>query len=148
MRPLKFIGIKDDGKAFRVVGRKSLTEALLHLPKGRYDLIIEKHKNKKSNPQLGYLFSVVYPLFWDLLRDAGWEFESVDEVDLWCKSQWANREVLNRDTGEIKNIPALKRDFTTTDMMTYIQKIRDYAGDYLKGYIPEPNEQLKIELEP
>jgi hypothetical protein len=142
---IKYIAIQEKGK-FRIVNDKLFREELTRLPNGRYDIIIRKHQRLKSDPQLGYLFAVVYPMFLKLLNDAGWEFESIDEVDIWAKSQWANREVLNRETGEIKNIPALKRKFTTTDMMTYIQKIRDYASEYLTGYIPEPNEQLKIEL--
>lgn len=146
MKPLKYISRKEQGKPHYFVNRKFMEQEIAALPPGRYDWIIQKHKKKKSNPQLGYLFAVVYPLFWEHLRDAGWEFESIEEVDLWCKSQWADREVLNRDTGEIMKIPALKRDFTTTDCMAFIEKIRQYDAEYLGGFIPDPETQMKIKM--
>ena len=77
---IEAIAIKEDGKAFRIVNRALLDKELTGLPKGRYRLIIEKYRKKKSNPQLGYLFSCVYPLSQKLLLDAGWELATIDEV--------------------------------------------------------------------
>jgi len=141
---LEHICIKEDGKAFRIVNRALLDKELTELPKGRYRLLIEKYRKKKSNPQLGYLFSCVYPLSQKLLLDAGWELATIDEVDVFWKSKFANREIVNRNTGEVENIPDLKRNFTTTDMMAYIDAIRNYCSEYLNGYIPGPEEQTKL----
>lgn len=139
---LEHIAVKDD--SFRVVNKALLDKELIELPKGRYRLIIEKYRKKKSNPQLGYLFSCVYPLSQKLLLDAGWELATIDEVDVFWKSKFANREIVNRNTGEVENIPDLKRNFTTTDMMAYIDAIRNYCSEYLGGYIPGPEEQTKL----
>ncbi|OQB67232.1 MAG: hypothetical protein BWX92_04025 [Deltaproteobacteria bacterium ADurb.Bin135] len=141
---LEHIGIKEDGKAFRIINRALLDKELTELPKGKYRLLIEKYKRKKSNPQLGYLFACVYPLSQKLLLDAGWELATIDEVDVFWKSKFANREIVNRNTGEVENIPDLKRNFTTTDMMAYIDAIRNYCSEYLNGYIPGPEEQTKL----
>ena len=144
MKPLKFTSKKEAGKSHYFVNRKLMEQALFALPPGRYDWTIEKHRRKKSNPQLAYYYGAVLPLFLEHLNDAGWEFESIEEVDLWCKSQWADREILNRDTGQLLKVPALKRDFTTCDMMAFIDKIRNYDAEYLGGFIPEPETQMKI----
>jgi hypothetical protein len=138
MSKLQYIGIKAKGVSFRVVNRENFKKELDQLPDGKYRLTVEKYKKNKSNPQLGYLFAVIYPLVLRHLIDAGWEFSTVEEVDIYCKTLFANRDVLNTETAEIISIPALKRDFTTTDMMTYIDAIRKWDAEYLGGMIPEP----------
>jgi len=145
MRKLEYICIKEEN--FRILNEKNFRLDLSVLPKGKYRLTVTKATRNKSQSQLGYLFGAVYPLLWKLLTDAGWEFESIAEVDAFCKRQFANRDIVNRNTGEVISIPELKRDFKTVDMMTYIEKIRDYAAEYLGGYIPSPEEQTQINYE-
>jgi hypothetical protein len=141
---LQYIGIKAKGVSFRVVNRENFKKELDQLPDGKYRLTVEKYRKNKSNPQLGYLFAVIYPLVLQHLIDAGWEFTSVDEVDAFCKSKFANRDIVNRDTAEIVSIPALKREFTTTDMMTYIEAIRQWDAEFLGGTIPEPGINFEL----
>ena len=140
---LEHIAVKDD--SFRVVNKALLDKELIELPKGRYRLIIEKYRKKKSNPQLAWLYGQVYPLVLKALNDAGWEFTSIEEVDEYCKSMFASREVLNRHSGEILEVPGLKRDMTTTELSTYVNAIRDWCAEYLNVYVPEPGEQIKID---
>ena len=144
---LDYIGIKENGKGFRIVNKALLEKELIELPKGKYRLLIEKLRRKKSNSQLGYLFKCVYPLSMKFLNDAGWEFTNNDQVDAFWKDLYAKKEVINRHTGEIRMIPALKRDFDTMDMVTYIESIRQHCSEYLKGYIPSPEENMKIDFE-
>jgi hypothetical protein len=141
---LQQIGIKAKGIAFRVVNSEGFKKELNELPVGKYRVTVEKYRKNKSNPQLGYLFAVIYPLVLQHLIDAGWEFTSVDEVDALCKSKFAERDIINRDTAEIVSIPALKREFTTTDMMTYIEAIRQWDAEFLGGIIPEPETNFEI----
>lgn len=147
MQKLQYIGIKEVDKSFRVVNSKLLKQELNSLPKGKYRLTIEKYRKNKSNPQLGYLYACVYPLSQKLLIDAGWELTTIDEIDMFWKSKFAEQEVINRHTGEVINIPGLKRNHTTTDMMGYIEAIRNYCAEYLGGYIPGPEENMEIKFE-
>jgi hypothetical protein len=142
---LEAIGISEKGQ-FRVVNSAMFRGECNKLPAGRYRIVVEKYRKKKSNPQLGYLFACVYPLVLQHLNDAGWEFTDLNQVDAFCKSRFADTEVINRHTGEIIMIPELKRNFTTTDMMTYIEAIRQWDAEYLGGYIPEPESQIKMNL--
>lgn len=141
---LEAIGI-GDGMSFRVVNSSDFYRELNTL-KGRYRLTIEKYRRSKSNPQLRWLYGQVYPIVLKGLTDAGWEFTTIAEVDEYCKSMFASREVLNRHTGEIMTVPGLKRDMTTTEMMTYVDAIRDWASEYLNINIPEPMQQMTMEL--
>ena len=145
MKPIKYIGIAEAGK-FRIVNDKLFREELSRLGNGRYDLIIQKHRRSKSNPQLRWLYGQVYPIVLKGLTDAGWEFTTIAEVDEYCKSMFASREVLNRHTGEIMAVPGLKRDMTTTELSTYVDAIRDWASEYLNINIPEPMQQMTMEL--
>jgi len=146
MSRIQYIGVKVKDKAFRVVSSENFKKELSELPEGRYRITIDKYRKQKSNPQLGYLFACVYPFVLKALDDAGWEFTSIDEVDEYCKSMFSSKEILNRNTGEIMDIPGLKRDMTTTEMMTYVDAIRDWASEYLNVYIPEPEQQIDLPL--
>ncbi len=141
---LEAIGI-GDGVSFRVVNSSDFYRELNAL-KGRYRLTIERYRRSKSNPQLRWLYGQVYPIVLKGLTDAGWEFTTIAEVDEYCKSMFASREVLNRHTGEIMFVPGLKRDMTTTEMMTYVDAIRDWASEYLNINIPEPEQQMAMNL--
>lgn len=146
MSKIQSIGVKEDLKSFRIVNSDNFKQELNGLPKGRYRVTVEKYRKNKSTAQLGWLFASVYPLVLKALNDAGWEFTSVDEVDEYCKSMFSSKEIINRHSGEIIDIPGLKRDMTTTELSTYVSAIRDWASEYLNVYIPEPEQQFKIGL--
>jgi hypothetical protein len=147
MTKLQYIGIKEVGKSFRIVNSKILKQELNGLLKGRYRITIDRWRKDKSLPQLGYYHACVLPLFMQHLIDAGYEFTSIEEVDAFAKSRFADTEILNRNTGEIVYIPALKRNMTTVEMMTFIDKIRDWDAEYLGGMIPDPETQLEFKTE-
>ena len=143
---LQYIGIKKQNEHFRVVNTELFKKELNLLPEGRYRLTVEKWRKNKSNPQLGYLFACVYPLVLQHLNDAGWEFTSVEEVDEYCKSMFSSKEILNRHSGEIMDIPGLKRNMTTVEMMTYIEAIRVWDAEYLGGTIPDPEVNIEMKF--
>ena len=146
MQKIEYIGIKEDNKPLRIINSNLLKLDCSKLSKDRYRLIIEKNRKKKSNQQLAYLFACVYPLVLTALNDAGWEFTSIEEVDEYCKSMFSDKEILNRNTGVILNIPGLKRNMTTIEMMTYINSIRDWVAEFLNVYIPEPEQQINMQF--
>ena len=141
---IQYMGI-GDGTSFRVVNSADFYRELNAL-KGRYRVTVQQYRRSKSTPQLRWLYGQVYPLVLKGLNDAGWEFTTVEEVDEYCKSMFSSREVLNRHSGEIIAVPGLKRDMTTTDMMTYVDAIRDWASKYLNINIPEPEQQMAMNL--
>lgn len=144
MPRISYIGIKEDGAPFRVVSSKLFKQEFGALPKGRYRITVDKLRNSKSQPQLGYYYACVLPLSWKALTEAGWEFESEEEVEAFWKDKFAEKEIVNRNTGEVMTIPALKRDMTTTEMMTYVDSIRNYCAEYLGAVIPDPETQINL----
>lgn|SRR5574343_1976183 len=141
---LQAIGIREGDKPFRTVNHALFREQLDKLPQGRYRITVEKMRKNKTCPQLGYYFAGVLPLFLQHLIDAGWEFTSIEEVDNFAKSMFAKKDVINRNTGEIVTMPALKRDMSTVELNTLIESIRNWDAEYLGGYIPDPETQLSM----
>src|SRR5574344_2962996 len=126
---LEAIGI-GDGVSFRVVNSFDFYRELNTL-KGRFTLTVQRYRRSKSQPQLGYLFGCVYPMFLRAAIDAGWEdLTSVSDVDTWCKAMLAGRDIVNRQTGQIMTVPGMKRDMTKTELSAYTNQVRDYAADY------------------
>jgi hypothetical protein len=141
MKKIQALAVKEDNVPFRVIQVNGLRDQLNGLPNGKYRLTVERYTRKASHSQYKYLYGIVYPLSLLALNDAGYEFTNVDQVDLWWKSLFANKEILNRETGEIIKLPLTKSEFSTTDEMAYCDQIRTYCSEYLGTYIPEPNER-------
>jgi len=135
---------KEDNKPLRILSREGFKASFDGLPKGRYRITVEKYVRKASTSQFGYLYSTVYPLALVALNDAGYEFTNTDDVDMFFKALFANREILNRETGVIMNMPMTKSQFTTIDEMTYTNSIRDYVSEYLGAFIPEADPDYKL----
>jgi hypothetical protein len=143
LKKVTAIGIKEENKPFRVVNTKVFRTDLDTLPKGKYQIAVEKYKRKASHEQFKYLYGLVYPLSMIALNDAGYEFVNIDQVDAFWKSMFANKEVLNRETGEILKIPLSKSEFMTIDEMTYCDAIRSYCSEYLNANIPDADTNWK-----
>jgi len=143
MKKIKAIGIKEDGKPYRIVNVKVFRNDLDSLPKGRYITTVEKYYKKASHEQFKYLYGVVYPLSMIALNDAGYEFANIDQVDLFWKGIFANKELINRESGEIMKIPLSKSEFKTIDEMTYCDAIRNYCSEYFNTWIPDPDPNYK-----
>ena len=130
---IKYIAIKEKDK-FRIVNDKLFREELARLPGGRYEIVIRKKRRMKSQPQLGYYYSCVLPHFHRAAIDAGWEFANIEELDNYLKSMFASKDI----------IPGLKRDMTTTEMMLFVDAIKEYALEFLNYRIPDPEQQTEI----
>lgn len=143
MKKVTAIGIKEQGKPYRIVNASAYRMQLDLLPPGKYQNTTEKYRRKASHPQFKYLYGLVYPLSMIALNDAGYEFVNIDQVDLFWKGMFANKEVLNRETGEILKIPLSKSEFVTIDEMTYCDAIRNYCSEYLSTLIEDPDPNWK-----
>ena len=101
---------------------------------------IKKIQKQRTNEQNAYLWGCVYPMVKEGMLYAGWE-DILDEEDAheFCKSKFGNRKIVNRDTGEVENIPHSTSKMDTVEFSTYINSIRDWSSEYLNINIPDPN---------
>jgi hypothetical protein len=143
MKKIKAIGIKEKDKPFRITQSEGFKKQLNELPNGKYQIVVDKYKKKATPLQFGYLYGLVYPLSLLALNEAGYEFTNIDQCDIFWKSMFANKEILNRETGEIMTMPQSKSEFMTVDEMAYTDSIRNYCAEYLNASIPDPDPNYK-----
>lgn len=113
------------------------------LPEGRYKVEIKPYKTR-SLQQNKYYHSVVVPMVFDGLRDAGFTIRHTDDAHEVLKNLFLK---VREEKGGI----AIERVRSTTELSTtefneYIQFIQVWAIDYLNISIPLPNEQLQIDI--
>lgn len=116
-----------------------LVQAAALLPSGTYGATLTRLHNPRTVMQNRYLWAVVYPHVLRGLQDAGWDdFTSVDEVHEFMKARFGATKAVNRATGETVEFPSSTAKMDTGQMSAYIDKVRDFAEEYLGTYIPEP----------
>ena len=125
--------------------RSTFLTDIAKLKDGEYILTVERKKKKRSLMQNGYYWGVVVPIVKQGLNDAGYRL-TTEAVHEYLKSQFSIVEVVNERSGEILKSIGSTTEMSTSQMMEYFAKISQWAVEYLNTHIPEPNEQLKIEL--
>jgi len=143
---------KFDNKIFikdHKIGQESkniLNNFVLNASDGWYRTRFDKIYKKASTKQFGYLYGFVYDQFAIALRQTGlFEVDDEKEVEKLCDAMFANKDLVNKQSGEIIPIPMSKSDFCTLDMMVYVDNIRDYASLNMNFIIPDPNPNWKQE---
>lgn len=103
-------------------------------------LTIEKRSKRRSNPQNAYLWAVVYPCVLEGLIGVGYDLSETDTetVHAWCKKEFLqNRKIEKKDTpGEFISIPASTSGLSTEEFSQYIERIAQFAAEYLNVVIP------------
>ena len=143
MNRLRYPAIKEEGKKVRLENGHDFRVQLELLPPDRYFVEVYKEYKKATPKQFAWLYNGVYPKFLEALIDAGYEFTTVEEVDLFAKSMWAAKPVLNMETGEIQQIPVSKAEFLTIDHQAFVNNIIYYCAVYLNVSIPPPDVNWK-----
>ena len=113
-------------------------------PDGSYMLSITKQRKGRTLNQNEWLWGCVYPILLDALLDAGWEFTSVEQVHEFFKKLMAQDRVVNYETGEIVEIPKSTATMDTQQFSTYIDKLREYAEEFLNVTIPSPDKDWRV----
>lgn len=122
---------------------KALLLAFSMLANGIYIITIKKVRKQRSNKQNGYLWGCAYPLLLKGMINTGWEFATIEQIHEFFKNQFTSEQIVNKDTGEIVCIPASTADMDTVTFNTYVDKLREYASDYLGMELPEPDRNWK-----
>ena len=109
-------------------------------------ITIEKRKNKRSNPQNAYFHGVVLPLVYNGLKELGHTMPLADVKDL-LKLKFLKVPIfVNEETGEITEKIKNTSELTTIEFMEFVSEIQRWSAENLGVNIPEPNENLKLEI--
>ena len=105
---------------------------------------ITRQRRGRTLNQNEWLWGCVYPILLDGLLEAGWEFASLEQVHEFFKKQMALDKVVNYHTGEIVGIPMSTATMDTQQFSVYIDKLREYAEEFLNVTIPSPDRDWRI----
>jgi len=104
----------------------------------------EKSKKKRSNNQNAYLWSVLYPITQQAIKNEWGEVWSIDKVHEFYKLHFNYTEKVNEETGEVLKIPKSTTENTTTQQEEYHLQIRQFLKEWFNVDCPLPNENIEI----
>lgn len=134
-----FIHIDSNGT---ITNSAALRKAF-NLKAGKYKVTI-KRAGKRSLLQNGYYWAGVLPAVTEGLKDMGHDL-SREEVHEWLKGKFNYEEVVNKSTGEFERIPKSTTRLTTLEFSEeYLEKIIQFAAEFLNVIIPPPGKQSEI----
>lgn len=149
MITLVYFGKVQDG-SLKIQNQTALKLDLKSLEGKELEIKITKKKKRRSNPQNSYYWAVVVPVVKEGLIDAGFQrdvFSNTNAVHELLKSMFCPKvEVVNKETGEVLELPPTTTNLTTTNMMEYFEDIRQWGAEYLGINIPEPNEVMTMDF--
>ena len=125
--------------------RSTVLSDIAQMRDGEYVMTIERKQRKRSLMQNAYYWGVVVPLVKEGLLDVGYRM-TTEAVHEYLKGQFSITEIVNERTGEVLKSIGSTSEMTTSKMMDYFAEITQWAAEYLNVQIPQPNEQLKIEI--
>jgi len=113
------------------------------LKDGKYLIEINKH-NKRSTQQNRYYFGIVVPLVRDGIFNLGTDLTLAETHDF-LKAEFNYTEIVSSD-GEVKRAPRSTTALSKEQFSEYIQRIQIFSAEFLNIYIPDPNEQLTLDI--
>lgn len=98
---------------------------------------IAEYKESRSGQQNRYYWGVVVPIFTDGLIDTGYQV-TASQAHEFIKSEFCTQEIVNVQTGEVKNLPGSTTELNTFEFCTLVHRIQIWAAEYLGVIIPDP----------
>lgn len=135
--------IDDDGKLI-LLDKELLTDWIIQHPGKNIEIEIKLKRKQRTLLQNAYYHGVVVAKVHEALRDLGHDVDEEETHEL-LKAKFNSMQIVNGD-GVVEEIPRSTKGMDTIDMMVFIEKIQRWAAEYLGITIPNPNEQLKIDI--
>lgn len=112
------------------------------------ELILRLHYKHSTDPQRNYYWGIIIPLIRKGIKDEWGEIKNKDQANDFLKMQFAFREKINENTGQIVRIPiSPTHEMNTVEREIYHEQCRQLAKDFFNITIPLPNEDLTFNYE-
>ena len=102
---------------------------------------VAKKVKHRSNNQNAYLWAVVYPHVLEGLIGVGYDIEPNDTetVHEWAKNEFIeSRKIKQKDFDTFIELPGSTAGLSTEDFGRYIERIAQFAAEFLGVVIPPP----------
>jgi hypothetical protein len=137
---------KVDNYKLKIINRKVFDHHIEQLNGKDITITIELKKKKRSNKQNAYYYAVVVPIIKQCLLDAGFNgYRNTEQVCDLLKYRFLKTNETNENGEFIERIKSTS-ELTTSQFMDLIAEIQQWASEYFNVQIPDPNENLKLEL--
>jgi hypothetical protein len=142
MQKLELTGHIDESGKITIHHKPALEEWARQNP-GRNILVkFERRGSKRSLPQNAYYHGVVVQSVMLGLREIGYSL-SHDETHFFLKQKFNPVQVPNKH-GEAIELPGTTTQLNKTEFSDYIERIAQWAAEYLGVVIPAANADLKM----
>lgn len=144
MKKISIISSVENGNLKR--NRKLIKQAVASFEGKTIKVTIEKNKKTRSIQQNAYYWGVVLPIVQQGLYDATGETRDLNSIHykILLPLFAPDREIINKETGEVINEKMTSSEMSTTDFMEYKQDIQKWSAEFLNVQIPDPNEAIEL----
>ena len=126
--------------------KREVRDALKSFAGKRIVVSVDRKYNRRSNSQNRFFHGVVLQIIGSALLEAGYnEARSLEWVKDFVKVNCLTQDVITEDGQVFKSIRKTS-ELTTSEFNDLIATVQQCAAENLGIYIPDPNEQLEIEL--
>jgi hypothetical protein len=144
---LEFTGKVSEQGVLTVVNRKDFDNCIAASFAGKeITITIDKKSRKRSSPQNRYYWSCVVPIVRNAFRELGHRVDSIEVHEELKRKFLPGQDVVNEDAVLLLTFGRTTTNLTPTGFNDYIADIRQWSAEMLNVQIPEPNEQLTVEI--
>lgn len=144
MQKIELTGHIDDNGVLSIHNRVALKEWAMQYPGKNVLIKFEKRGSKRSLPQNKYYHAVVVQMVMMGLRDIGYCL-SHDETHFFLKQKF-NPVQLPGNGGLLIEVPGTTTQLNKTEFSEYIERIAQFAAEYLNVEIPPANADLTMKF--
>ncbi|AZA91179.1 Uncharacterised protein [Chryseobacterium nakagawai] len=124
-----------------------IRNAILQFEGKEIKIVFKRKYKKRSNNENAFYWGVWIPILQRAILDTWGEIRDANDVHEIIKLNCNYEEKINEDTGSFIRVPKSSTELNTYEWeFEFKQKIRQFALEFFNVTLPEPNEQLKIEL--
>ena len=110
-------------------------------------LIFKRKYKQRTNEENAFYWGVWVPILQIAIRETWGEVKTPNEIHEIIKLNCNYEDKVNEENGLFIRIPKSSTKLNTYEWeVEFKQKIRQFALDFFNVVLPEPNEQLKIEM--
>jgi hypothetical protein len=144
MQKLELTGHIEPSGEIKIHGRHALTEWAAQNPGKNILVKFERRGSKRSTRQNSYYHAVVVQMVMMGLRDIGY-YMSKDETHFFLKQKFNLIQIPNKD-GLVIDVPGTTTQLNKVEFSEYIERIAQWAAEYLSVVIPPANQDLTMQF--
>lgn len=138
MQPLQLYGKIDNVGKMDITNRQRLVEWCVQNSGKNIRIRFDRAGAKRSLPQNSYYWGIVIREITIRLHELGHQGIEDETVHELMKLKFNHELVINDATGEYMELPKTTTDLTKTEFAEYVDRIRQWASEFLSINIPDP----------